>query len=81
MRYLPLTPDDRRDMLKTIGVSSVDALFDDVPEVARLDGPVNLPRRATEMQVERSFNTMAAKAPSLSARARTSTMFPRPWTI
>ena len=61
MRYLPLTPEDRQAMLKTVGVSSIDALFDDVPDSARLDGPVDLPRRATEMQVERRFAAMARK--------------------
>ena len=61
MRYLPLTPEDRQAMLKTVGVSSIDALFDDVPDSARLDGPVDLPRRGTEMQVERRFAAMARK--------------------
>lgn len=61
MRYLPLTPDDRTIMLDKIGVSSVDALFDDVPESARFDGVVDLPRRATELQVERAFTRMAKK--------------------
>ena len=31
MRYLPLTPTDRRDMLATIGARSIDDLFKDVP--------------------------------------------------
>ena len=35
MRYLPLTPADRAEMLATIGVGSVDDLFSDVPEAAR----------------------------------------------
>lgn len=61
MRYLPLTPDDRTIMLDKIGVSSVDALFEDVPQSARFDGVVELPRRATELQVERAFTRMAKK--------------------
>ncbi len=61
MRYLPLTPEDRQAMLKTVGVSSIDALFEDLPEAARLDGPVDLPRRATELEVERAFTRMARK--------------------
>ena len=61
MRYLPLTDADRAEMLKTIGAASVDALFEDVPETARLDGPVDLPRRATELEVERAFAAMANK--------------------
>ena len=33
MRYLPLTPDDRRAMLAKIGAPDIDALFRDVPQV------------------------------------------------
>ena len=35
MRYLPLTPDDRRAMLAKIGASDIDALFRDVPQARR----------------------------------------------
>ena len=47
MRYLPLTPDDRSAMLAAIGVSSIDDLFVDVPQSARRDGVVDLPRVMT----------------------------------
>ena len=40
MRYLPLTDADRSAMLDVIGVSSIDDLFADVPEAARLSGPI-----------------------------------------
>src|SRR6201988_818127 len=53
MRYLPLTAGDRAEMLAAIGVDSIDALFDDVPETARLAGPVDLPRAIGENEVER----------------------------
>ena len=61
MRYLPLTPDDREAMLAAIGVKSIDDLFVDVPAAARLDGPVDLPRVAGELEVERALGAMAAK--------------------
>jgi glycine dehydrogenase subunit 1 len=61
MRYLPLTDADRRDMLSVIGVEGVDALFADVPGTARLAGPVDLPRRAGELQVERQLQAMAGR--------------------
>lgn len=61
MRYLPLTPDDRTAMLAAIGAKSIDDLFVDVPEAARLDGPVDLPRVAGELEVERALSAMAAK--------------------
>ena len=62
MRYLPLTPADRSSMLETVGASSVDELFRDVPEAARLSGPIaGLPMHASEMAVERHLGKLAAK--------------------
>ncbi|MBI1778452.1 MAG: aminomethyl-transferring glycine dehydrogenase subunit GcvPA [Proteobacteria bacterium] len=61
MRYLPLTPNDRRQMLAAIGVPSVDTLFKDVPEQARLKGPVDLPAHLGEIEVERLLSAIAAK--------------------
>lgn len=60
MRYLPLTDTDRRDMVAAIGAASIDDLFADVPEEARLDGPIHgLPMHASEMAVERHFSALA----------------------
>ncbi len=60
MRYLPLTPNDRQDMLATIGASSIDDLFVDVPEDARLEGPIrDLPMHAGEMAVEAHMKKLA----------------------
>src|SRR6195952_11613 len=62
MRYLPLTDADRADMLAVIGADSVEALFSDVPAIARLDGPVaGLPHHASEMAVERHMTALAAQ--------------------
>ena len=61
MRYLPLTPDDRRDMLATIGAGSIDALFADVPASARLAGPVDLPHHAGEIEVTRAMSALAQR--------------------
>ncbi|HEX7760187.1 MAG TPA: aminomethyl-transferring glycine dehydrogenase subunit GcvPA [Caulobacteraceae bacterium] len=61
MRYLPLTPDDRAEMLGVIGAASIDDLFVDVPAAARLSAPVDLPAFASELSVERSLSALAAK--------------------
>ena len=61
MRYLPLTPDDRADMLRTIGAASIDDLFLDVPASARLAGPVDLPHHAGELEVERELMELASR--------------------
>jgi glycine dehydrogenase subunit 1 len=62
LRYLPLTDADRQEMLRTIGASSIDDLFVDVPEAARLSGKIaGLPDHASEMAVERELGAMARK--------------------
>ena len=62
MRYLPLTQTDRNAMLSVIGASSIDDLFIDVPQEARLSGPIaGLPNHASEMAVERHMSALARK--------------------
>ena len=62
MRYLPLTKDDRTSMLATVGAASIDDLFVDVPESARLSGPIaGLPMHASEMAVERHMKALASR--------------------
>ena len=68
MRYLPLTPADRSDMLAAVGAKSVDELFNDVPASARLPGKVaGLPDHLGELEVERAFQAYAAKNVSPSS--------------
>ena len=61
MRYLPLTADDRAEMLRQIGAPTIDALFVDVPAAARRTGTVDLPAHAGELEVERQLTGMAAR--------------------
>ena len=67
MRYLPLTEADRRAMLGRIGVPSVESLYRDVPEFARLAAPVDLPAHLGELEVEREIAGLAAKNLGTSA--------------
>jgi glycine dehydrogenase subunit 1 len=60
MRYLPLSPEDRRDMLDSIGATSIDELYSDVPKLA-LNAQVDLPTHQGELAVERLLGAMAAK--------------------
>ena len=61
MRYLPLTPTDRADMLAVIGAASIDDLYIDVPASAHRGGTVDLPNHLGEMEVERALSAMAAR--------------------
>jgi glycine dehydrogenase subunit 1 len=60
MRYLPLTPADRAEMLGVIGAPTVDDLFCDVPEKARLADLIDLPLHAGELEVERELSALSA---------------------
>ena len=61
MRYLPLTPADRAEMLGVIGVETIDDLFADVPLAARKAELFDLPPHAGEMEVERQLSALAAQ--------------------
>jgi glycine dehydrogenase subunit 1 len=62
MRYLPLTPDDRAQMLAKIGVRDIDALFRDVPKAAVVGrSAFDLPGTQGELEVERAMAKLASK--------------------
>lgn len=62
MRYLALTLADRAEMLKTIGVSSVDELYDAVPSEFLLKKPIaGLPNFQGEIEVESILKSLAVK--------------------
>jgi glycine dehydrogenase subunit 1 len=62
MRYLPLADNDRQDMLRAVGASSIDDLFVDVPEAARLSDKIDgLPDHLGEMAVERELGRLARR--------------------
>ncbi len=61
MRYLPLSADDRSDMLARIGVDHIDKLFADIPRDKLLDKVLPLPLAKGELEVERILGKMAAR--------------------
>jgi glycine dehydrogenase subunit 1 len=61
MRYLPLTPQDRSEMLARIGVADIDALFAGIPIDKRLKQLPDLPLTKSEIEVERTLGFMARK--------------------
>ena len=61
MRYLPLTTEDRHDMLASIGVGAIDDLFAAVPAGKLLEELPNLPKAKGELEVERELGRLAAR--------------------
>lgn len=68
MRYLALTEKDRQEMLKAIGVSSVDQLYDAVPAEFLLKKPIeSLPNHQGEIEVENFIRGLSNKNRAASA--------------
>ncbi len=62
MRYLALTLKDREEMLKAVGASNIDQLFDAVPQEFLLKKPIeNLPNHQGEIEVENFLQRLASK--------------------
>jgi glycine dehydrogenase subunit 1 len=60
-RYLPLTENDRAEMLNTIGISSVDELFADIPESVRFQGRLEVSEALNENAMLRHMRQLAGK--------------------
>jgi glycine dehydrogenase subunit 1 len=61
LSYLALTDADREAMLETIGVSSVEELFADLPAGVRLGRELDLPPALTEQELTAYFEALAAE--------------------
>ena len=69
MRYLPLTKNDREEMLSTIGVDNIDELFSNIAEKVSINPKFNLPNHKTEMEVEK-YLSQSANTYDLEQRMR-----------
>jgi glycine dehydrogenase subunit 1 len=58
--FTQLSPDERAEMLRTIGVKQVEELFADVPKDARFP-TLDLPPALTELEVKRHLGQLAAQ--------------------
>jgi glycine dehydrogenase subunit 1 len=59
--FLALTDDDREAMLATVGVSTIDELFADIPPGVRFDRALDVPPALTEAELQRHMEELAAK--------------------
>ncbi|AIS62578.1 aminomethyl-transferring glycine dehydrogenase subunit GcvPA [Listeria ivanovii] len=60
-RYLPMTEQDEKEMLDTIGVASIDDLFQDIPEKIRFKRDYNLKPAKSEPALLRELSKLASK--------------------
>src|SRR4029450_11003190 len=60
MPFIPHTDDEVRQMLATIGVSDIDALFDEIPAELRTRALDAIPRGGAELEIGRRMSERAA---------------------
>ncbi len=61
MPFIPHTEEDVKSMLDTIGVDSIDALFDEIPAELRSEGLSSIPAGISEMEITRIMHERAAQ--------------------
>jgi glycine dehydrogenase subunit 1 len=61
MRFAPHTDDDVARMLEAIGLSSVDQLFEQIPEAVRLQGELDMPEGVSEMEILAELRALAGR--------------------
>ena len=60
-RYLPMTEQDKTEMLEAIGVDSVEELFSDIPEKVRFKGEYKIKPAKSEPTLLKELSKMAGK--------------------
>lgn len=59
-QYLPNTPADQKEMLESIGVDSVEALFSDIPKELRLNRELNIGAPMSEIELSAHMKELSS---------------------
>ncbi|RKD25534.1 glycine dehydrogenase (aminomethyl-transferring) [Ammoniphilus oxalaticus] len=60
-RYLPMTSEDKQEMLSFLGIEDVYELFSDIPEAIRFKGKLNIQKELSEVDTVQYFSKLAGK--------------------
>ncbi len=60
MPFIPHTPSDIQSMLQALSISSIDALFKEIPAHLKVDSIPNMPAGMTEMEAMQHFSKQLA---------------------
>ena len=60
-KFFPHTDNDIQEMLKVIGVNSLDELYAEVPEELKLKRELDIPEAQSELEVRKEFQRLANK--------------------
>jgi len=61
MKYIPLTEDDKKEILVELGKSSIAELYKNIPRELILSKPLNIPNAMSEDELHEYFNSLASK--------------------
>ena len=64
--YIPMSDQERQEMMAAIGIANIDELFDAIPADMKVD-KLNLPAGRSEMETRRIMEQIAAKNKRFSA--------------
>ncbi|WP_077308712.1 aminomethyl-transferring glycine dehydrogenase subunit GcvPA [Terribacillus halophilus] len=68
-RYLPMTEQDKKDMLQTIGVKDTEALFADIPDAVRLKEPLQIKEPKSEGELKAELAALANQNVTMKTHA------------
>lgn len=68
-RYLPMTEEDQKEMLEAIGASSIDELFNDIPDKVKFKGEYKIKAAKPEGALMRELSQMAERNADLKRNA------------
>ncbi|WP_019915110.1 aminomethyl-transferring glycine dehydrogenase subunit GcvPA [Paenibacillus sp. HW567] len=60
-RYLPMTGQDRKEMMETVGIQSVEELFADIPQAVRYEGTLPMSEALDEYALLRHMKELSDK--------------------
>lgn len=61
MSFVPNTKQEQQEMLKKLGCSTIEELFEEIPQELRLNRPLNLPEPLAEYQLIKYMNSLAGE--------------------
>jgi glycine dehydrogenase subunit 1 len=61
LRYIPNSPEERKEMLQAIGLESAEELFDSIPQDLLLKRPLNTPAALSEIELLNRFEQIGTR--------------------
>jgi glycine dehydrogenase subunit 1 len=61
LRYIPNSPDERAEMLRQIGATTIEQLFESIPGALRLQKHLDVPAAFSEIELLKKFEALATR--------------------